>query len=389
MHTGMFVVFQGVDEVAEDGTTRPRTDREVYLNELKLGDQAEKLGFDSLWGVEHHFTDYTMSPDVTQYLSYFAGRTSTIQLGSAVVVLPWHDPLRVAEEAALLDHLSDGRFIFGIGRGLGRVEFEGFRLNQGDSREMFTEQAQMILEGLERGHCEFDGKFVKQPRRDLRPRPFKSFRGRTYAAAVSPESSQIMAKLGIGLLIIPQKPWDDVMRELEAYRKTYREVNAEDAPPPLIAGWVMLDEDEKRAEELAYRYIGNYFQTVIDHYELAGDHLITMKGYESYADWQKAIGGGAAKEFMDAFVSLHPWGTPDQVVEKVTNIVDMTGADGFAGVFSYGGLPYERVEQNFHTYAEKVLPRLKQHIPIEKQAIARAGKGPAADPDRFTLRAAE
>ena len=72
-----------------------------------------------------------MCPDVLQYLTYFAGRTQRIQLGSMVVVLPWHDPLRVAEQVVMLDHMSNGRFIFGIGRGLGRVEFEGFGVQPG------------------------------------------------------------------------------------------------------------------------------------------------------------------------------------------------------------------------------------------------------------------
>src|SRR5262245_38876498 len=210
MHVGMGVIFQGQGE--------GRTDRNVYRNELRFADLAEPLGYESLWGVEHHFTDYTMCPNVLQYLTYFAGRTQHIQLGSMVVVLPWHDPLRVAEEVIMLDHLSNGRVMLGIGRGLGRVEFEGFGVNQGNSRDIFVEATQMLLQGLEHGYCEFDGKFVKQPRRELRPRPFKSFRGRTYAAAVSPESSEIMARLGIGLLIIPQKPWDMVAEELNAYR---------------------------------------------------------------------------------------------------------------------------------------------------------------------------
>ena len=142
MHVGTAVIFQGVGE--------GRTDRNVYRNELRLGDLAEPLGFESLWGVEHHFTEYTMCPDVLQYLSYFAGRTEKIQLGSMVVVLPWHDPMRVAEQVAVLDHLSDGRFVLGIGRGLGRVEFEGFGVEQEDSRAIFVESARMILEGLER-----------------------------------------------------------------------------------------------------------------------------------------------------------------------------------------------------------------------------------------------
>src|SRR3954451_80512 len=144
MHVGMATVFQNPH--------KERTDRDVYLNELPIPALAEPLGFESIWGVEHHFTDYTMCPDVLQFLTYMAGRTSKVQLGSMVVVLPWHDPVRVAEQVTMLDALSGGRFIFGIGRGLGRVEFEGFRIPMDESRERFVEAAQLILDGLENGY---------------------------------------------------------------------------------------------------------------------------------------------------------------------------------------------------------------------------------------------
>src|SRR5262245_46887578 len=246
MHIGMAVVFQGQGA--------GRTDRNVYRNELRFADLAEPIGFESIWGVEHHFTDYTMCPDVLQYLTYCAARTQRIQLGSMVVVLPWHHPMRVAEQVVMLDHLSNGRFIFGIGRGLGRVEFDGFGVHQADSREIFVESAQMILEGLERGWCEYDGKFIRQERREIRPRPFKSFRGRTYAAAVSAESSVVMAKLGIGVLIIPQKPWDVTIADLASYRSVYQSENGVDAPPPIVAGWTFCDESAERAQEMARKY---------------------------------------------------------------------------------------------------------------------------------------
>jgi alkanesulfonate monooxygenase SsuD/methylene tetrahydromethanopterin reductase-like flavin-dependent oxidoreductase (luciferase family) len=378
MHVGMGVIFQGAGE--------GRTDRNVYRNELRLGDLAEPLGYESLWGVEHHFTEYTMCPDVLQYLTYFAGRTHKIQLGSMVVVLPWHDPMRVAEQVVMLDHFSNGRFILGIGRGLGRVEFEGFGVNQEESRERFTEAAQMILEGLEHGYCEFEGKFVKQIRRDLRPRPFKSFRGRSYAAAVSPESSIIMAKLGIGILIIPQKPWEMVAKELADYRRTFHEVNGTDAPPPICAGWTFCDENADRAQELAYRYIGGYWKTVVKHYELIGDHLTKMKGYESYAEMQlKASAPGGVDAMTEFFMNLQVWGTPEQCYEKILDIQRRTGAEAFSAVFSYAGMPYDIAEANMRLFATEVMPELKKHVPIQDQLIARAGVGQHADAAAFRL----
>src|SRR5262245_30448583 len=110
MHVGLGIIFQGTDH--------RRSDLEVYQNDLRFGSMAESLGFQSIWGVEHHFTDYTMCPDVLQLLTYFAGRTENALLGSMVVVLPWHDPLRVAEQVSMLDNLSGGRVVLGLGRGL-------------------------------------------------------------------------------------------------------------------------------------------------------------------------------------------------------------------------------------------------------------------------------
>src|SRR6201991_858570 len=141
MHVGMAAVFQN--------PSRRLSDHQVYLNELARPDMAEPLGFESIWSVEHHFTDYTMCPDVVQFLSYMAGRTKRVKLGSSVIVLPWHDPMRVAEQISMLDHLSGGRMILGLGRGLGNVEYSGFRIDQGEGRERFVEYAELLLDGLE------------------------------------------------------------------------------------------------------------------------------------------------------------------------------------------------------------------------------------------------
>ena len=255
MHVGYGAVFQNPNNALPDA--------EVYRNELRLAEMAEPLGFDSIWSVEHHFDDYTMCPDVLQFLSYMAGRTSHVKLGSGVVVLPWHDPIRVAEQVALLDHVSNGRVILGLGRGLARIEYDGFRLDQNEGRNLFVEYAELVLNALENGYME-GGKFTRQPRREIRPRPARSFKGRTYAAAVSPESMPIMAKLGVGLLVIPQKPWDAVKKDFEVYHKVWREVNGTAPPPkPLSGGFCVRrreqgarrrDGDEMDRGELPHRH---------------------------------------------------------------------------------------------------------------------------------------
>ena len=229
MHVGMGVLFQNPENALSDAR--------VWDEEMAMAIGAEELGFDSIWTVEHHFTDYTMCPDPVQLLTYLAARTSRIQLGTGVIVLPWHDPMRVAEQITLLDNLSGGRLILGIGRGLARVEYEGFGVDMNTSRGRFVEMAECILPGLEQGYLEYDGELIHQARRELRPAPRHSFIGRTYAAAVSPESMPIMARLGIGLLVIPQKPWAVVEEDFRTYTDVYRTERGGDPPAPLCGGF--------------------------------------------------------------------------------------------------------------------------------------------------------
>ena len=155
MHVGMAAVFQNPGKGA--------TDREVYRNELRLADLAEPLGFQSIWGVEHHFTDYTMCPDVLQFLTYMAGRTERAQLGSMVVVLPWHDPMRVGRgDRRCSTTCPTAGSSSASGRGAGKVEFDGFRLSMDEVapalRGVGRDDA---ARASRRGYCEYDGEFVE------------------------------------------------------------------------------------------------------------------------------------------------------------------------------------------------------------------------------------
>jgi len=112
MHIGLGLQFANLD--------RRVPDADVYALELGLGARAEQAGFDSVWVSEHHFSDYQLTSQQSMVLSWLAGQTSRIRLGTFVTVLPWHDPVRVAESFSVLDHLSGGRAVLGLGRGLGQ-----------------------------------------------------------------------------------------------------------------------------------------------------------------------------------------------------------------------------------------------------------------------------
>jgi alkanesulfonate monooxygenase SsuD/methylene tetrahydromethanopterin reductase-like flavin-dependent oxidoreductase (luciferase family) len=351
MHVGMTTFFQNLGH--------PISDREVYRHEISMADLAEPLGFDSIWGAEHHFDDYTMCPNVAQFLTYMAGRTSRVKLGSMVMVLPWHDPVRIAEEVSVLDTLSDGRVILGIGRGLGRVEFRGFRLAMGESRSRFTEYAQAILQGLETGYIEHAGEFYQQPRVAVRPAPITSFADRTYAASVSPQSLEIMCRLGVGLLIIAQKPWEITVAELADYRRRFREVNGRPAPKPIIASFIAVHEDEATAREMFEKYLRGYARSALAHYEFHNEGLTDIPGYEYYGKLAANIRKHGADAFVNFLAELQVWGTPDQVFDKLVEHQRRGDSGALIGAFSYGGMPHDLAKRNIVLFAEKVLPRLQ------------------------------
>ena len=360
MHVGMSSIFQGFGG--------SMTDREVYDADIHLADLAEPLGFESIWGVEHHFTNYTMCPDVLQFLTFMAGRTQRVKLGSMVVVLPWHDPVRIAEQILMLDHLSGGRVILGLGRGTGKVEFDGLRVPMGEARQRFKETAEAVFSALETGVMEYHGSYVNQPRVELRPGPRASFTDRIYSATISPESAEIMARLGTGVLIVPQKPWAQVRDETATYRAIYREANGAEPRAPIVAGWTFVDENPDRAEEKAREWIGGYWRSVITHYEFDKPHLKSTPGYEFHGlMYDRLTAPGGTEKMTDFYIGLQPWGTPEQVYEKIVAFADLVGADSYVGVFRYGGMTRDDGEANMRLFARQVLPELQKVAPARER----------------------
>ena len=349
MHVGHTAIFQNPGQGISD--------YQLYQEDMAIAKEAADLGFDSVWGIEHHFTDYIMNPNVTQFLSFMAGYNPNIKVGSMVVVLPWYPAIRVAENMAMLDAMSDGRAVFGMGRGLARVEYEGLQIDQNESTERFVETAQAVLSGLEQGYVEFDGKLIKQPHARIRPEPFKSFKGRCYAAAVSPSSAPILAQLGIGMLIIPQKPFADHLADVKAHNDLYRKVHGAEPPKPIITSYVYCDKDAGRAEEMARKYIAGYWREVVKHYELLGEHFKNLKNYEHY---QQQAASYDEDGVVDLFLGMQVYGTPEQCYAKVVAMHQMFDICGNVSAFKFAGMPYADARSSLRLYAKEVMPQLKK-----------------------------
>ena len=358
-----------------------KPDLETYQDELSLGDMAEGLGFDSVWTLDHHFTGYVMSPDPTALLMYVAGRTKRVQLGTAVIVLPWHDPVEVAEKIALLDLVSGGRTIYGFGRGAASVEYAGFRIPMEESRDRFVESLLIIRKGLTQESFSFEGKYYKVPEIQIRPRAISHPENRFYASSVSPESAEIMAKLGLGVLIIAQRSWEDTATDYQRYCEI-AQANGYQPRAPISLFNVLVADEAHEAEELAAVHMGAMFDSIDRHYRFSDGHLTGVKGYEFYAKLAKTYTKLTADEQAKAkavefYRSLHAAGTPAQVLEKIRSIHHTVPLEHMVGTFAFGGLPYPKLERSFKLFAEKVLPVLQNDpafkLPKEQTHYAEVG----------------
>jgi alkanesulfonate monooxygenase SsuD/methylene tetrahydromethanopterin reductase-like flavin-dependent oxidoreductase (luciferase family) len=347
MHVGFGTFFQNLG--------RRHADHEVWSAEAAMAVAAERLGYDSVWTVEHHFTDYTMSPNPLQFLSWVAGSTRSVKLGSMVCVLPWHDPVRLAEDASVLDHLSGGRLVLGIGRGLARVEFDGLGADMARSREEFTARAEMLLDAFDTGVVQRPGAAPVA----IRPAPVASLRGRTYATAISPESAEIMARLRAGIIVFLQKPWEQTVADLESYAEAYRAINGCAPEKPLLVLVAACGEDRGEADQM-FEHVMAYYDSTVDHYEFEDAALASVAGYGYYGRIADTIRRHGRETFVRFLAELQPCGTPGEVTEQIIAAVRRTDAAGVVVVCSYGGMDLDAARTNQERFAAEVLPALRE-----------------------------
>ena len=342
-------------------------DAQIYQEQFALGRLVEPLGFDSLWTVEHHFTPYTMVNNPTQFLAYFAGSTQRIGMGTMVVVLPWHDPVAVAEGYVALDHMLNGRELkVGLGRGLGIREYNGHRVPMEESRERFKESLDVLRLALGEEWFSYSGQFHQIPRLSLRPRPRpdSELLDNLYIAWGSPTSMPVAAHENCKPLFIPQRLWEEHQRELGEYNRIRTEEHGWKPERPTVVCWAYCAETDAEAEEGARRYLPEYGDSALRHYQFLGEHLQGLKGYEYYA--QMANLRASLPEGTDTaaiYLQNNVWGSPETCIEKLERINSMMGADEFVAVFSYGSMPAERAEASMRLFAERVLPTV-QALPV-------------------------
>ena len=233
---------------------------------------------------------------------------------------------------------------------------------------MFSEALHVLREALSNEWFEFHGEYHHNGRTSLRPqpRPGSTLLDNLYIAWGSPSSMPVAANEGCKPLFIPQRLFEEHVLELGEYNRIRVEEHGWEPRRPTVVCWVYCNEDAAQAEADARKYLSEYGDSALRHYQFLGEHLQGLKGYEYYAQLAKAraalpVGFDTAAIYLQNNV----WGTPEQCLEKLERINNLMGADEFVAVFSYGSMPVDKAEASMRLFAEKVLPKVRSFSSAE------------------------
>ncbi len=366
MKTGYMIMMANLHEGMPDAT--------MIREEMRIAEMAEEVGYDAIWCAEHHFESYSMAIDNLQILTWLAARTKNILLGSAALILPWWtQPIRLVEKISMLDAMSNGRYLIGFGRGLSRNEFASFGIPMEETRARFDESAKMIVKALETGFIEGTGPHFVQKRTEIKPRPLQNATDRLYAVAMSPESAQIVGDLGARMMCFVQFSMDKHLPNFEIYRQAFAKAHRRTAPAPLLLDFCYCDKDAAKAEAMVRKHLAVNYLSILQHYEFMADYHKEIKGYEAYGDAATFLNSLGLDAAVDDYIAHQAWGTPQQILDTLSQRREVIGHYEWNSIVSYGGLPFAAVEKSMRLIGKEVLPELKNwrdEVPVPRAAVA-------------------
>ncbi|MBW2372579.1 MAG: LLM class flavin-dependent oxidoreductase [Deltaproteobacteria bacterium] len=336
-----------------------RSEQQMVDEQVSLMEAAEGYGFDSLWPAEHHFSEYGVCGSPAVNLAAIARTTKKIRLGTGVVVLPFHHPVRVAEDFAMLDQLSGGRVDLGVGRGYQPIEFEGFGVDQTKSREIFDESIEVIRRCWTEEKLNFEGKHYRFKDLEVRPRPLQDPHPPIWMAALSEETFEKAGRLGFNLLLSPVFGGSllTAADRIKRYRDTLAD-NGHDPSTRQVGALVMMytgKTQEMAQKEFAdpviwyFRTFGKFVAPKLGQPPIEGYEWYTqIRDLASVVEWDTLLDHGAV--FC---------GEADFVTGKLAELKEITGVDHVLGWTRLGGLSDQLITAHMERMRDQVMPALR------------------------------
>ena len=332
----------------------PAGDYDVIEESLREAELSEKLGYDVIWLAEHHFDGGCAYVDPTTFAAAIAARTTKIKIGFAVAQMALHHPIRFAEQIALVDNISKGRMVVGVGRGTAYnfYEFRGFGIAPNEAHDMLLEVEDILVKSWTTNNYKHDGKYWQLELPVLRPQVFQKPHPPMIRACSGLESTLEMAREGRPFMMNVQSD-ETTVKRLRQYQTTMSEAGHSDetVAQSMADSWVwrniFVADTDAEAEKLGIPY----FREMRAYLQTNRDKMNTTAELQAQATG--AV--GAARNSLEHGVIV---GSPETVSERLQAVND-SGVGGVIIHFRLGAMPYDLNSHSMKLFAEQVMPNFK------------------------------
>ncbi len=336
-----------------------RTEKEIIDEQFDIMVRAEEYGFDSIWPAEHHFREYGHCATPALMLAALAVRTKRIRLGTGVVVLPLNHPVRVAEDYAVLDILSNGRIDLGIGRGYQPHEYKGYGVDQSRSRDIFRESVEIIQKAWTEESFSYQGEFYQFEDLTVHPKPLQQPHPPVWMASVSAETFEVCGRYGFNLLCAPIFGFNvqTGASQIEQYREALRAHGRDPARYGIgaVSMTYVADTTQQAMDDMKDGVM--WYMRTFQKYIAPPKGQPPVPTFELYAqirdlldlaEWDRLVAAGAVV-----------CGSPDEVVDRIGQMADQCGFTEYLAWTRIGGLAHDKVMRCTELMASKVIPQLR------------------------------
>jgi len=358
----------------------PDAEHERLMDEVEVVVAADRCGFKYTWVTEHHFlTEYSHMSANEVFLGYLAARTERIHLGSGIfnVTPPVNHPARVAERVAMLDHLSHGRFEFGMGRGSSTTEQAGFGIEDPElTRDMFDDVVTEFRHMWSGDDYRHEGRFFKMPRRNVLPKPYTRPHPPMWVAAGSPSTFEKAGQMGLGVLCFTMGGPGQIAPLIAKYKdaiKNSEPVGAYVNDNVMVTTQLLCLEDRDRVREIAPNLTMSYQNSLLFRY------LDTFPRPPGIPEWPALIPEPTTAD-IDARIAAGTmmYGTPDDV-RRVARSYEEAGVDQVVFGLLSSTMPRDVAVETIETFGREVLPEFDRD-PVHRTTRQREAQVDAVTP---------
>ena len=312
---------------------------QLYEQVIKQCELGEALGYDTFFCAEHHFHEYGVVPDPAVLLSAVAQRTKRIRLGTAIAILTFHDPRRIAETYSMLDMMSGGRLVFGVGSGYLAHEFVGYDRDPKEKRDRFNENLDIVKRLMAGETLAYQGQFSKSEKVTLNVRPHQGRVPPIHVAVLVRDGAYHVGKQGNRIFTVPYascKDFDDIGTMMQEYRRGQAEGGHPAGPDDhvfTLHAYVARTDDEAYAQCKA--------------------------AYDRYVDTRLYAKKHVYEDILTNGICL--FGSVETVAKKMCRLHEM-GIRHVATMHNFGDMPVPQVERSMTLLAREVMPAVAARV---------------------------